>query len=79
MWADQLDRYFSKADMLLLLLLSLFSRVRHFATPQTVTHQAPLSMGFFRREYWGRLPFPPPGDRISVSCVTCIGRQILYQ
>jgi len=19
-------------------------------------------MGFFRREYWGRLPFPPPGD-----------------
>ena len=27
-----------------------------------VTHQAPLSMRFFRQEYWGGLPFPPPGD-----------------
>ena len=25
-------------------------------------HQAPLSMGFSRQEYWGGLPFPPPGD-----------------
>ena len=25
-------------------------------------HQAPLSMGFSRQEYWGRLPFPSPGD-----------------
>ena len=24
--------------------------------------QAPLSMGFSRQEYWGRLPCPPPGD-----------------
>ena len=24
--------------------------------------QAPLSMGFPREEYWGGLPFPPPGD-----------------
>ena len=24
--------------------------------------QAPLSMGFFRQEYWSRLPFPSPGD-----------------
>ena len=31
-------------------------------TPWTVTHQAPLSMGFSRREYWGGLPFPSPGD-----------------
>ena len=38
------------------------SRVRLFATPQTVAHQAPLSMGFSRQEYWSRLPFPPPGD-----------------
>ena len=29
--------------------------------PWTVTHQAPLSMGFSRQEYWGGLPFPPPG------------------
>ena len=31
-------------------------------TPWTVAHQAPLSMGFSRREYWSGLPFPPPGD-----------------
>ena len=27
-------------------------------TPQTVAHQAPLSMGFSRQECWSRLPFP---------------------
>ena len=32
------------------------------ATLWTVTHKAPLSMGFFRQEYWSGLPFPPPGD-----------------
>ena len=31
-------------------------------TPWTVVHQVPLSMGFFRQEYWSGLPFPPPGD-----------------
>ena len=30
--------------------------------PQTVTHQAPLSMGLSRQEYWCGLPCPPPGD-----------------
>ena len=38
------------------------SRVRLFVTPWTVAHQAPLSMGFSRQEYWSRLPFPSPGD-----------------
>ena len=28
----------------------------------TVAHQAPLSTGFSRQEYWSGLPFPPPGD-----------------
>ena len=28
----------------------------------TRARQAPLSMGFSRQEYWGRLPFPSPGD-----------------
>jgi len=32
------------------------------ATPGTVARQAPLSMGFFRQEYWSGLPFPSPGD-----------------
>ena len=27
-----------------------------------VVHQAPLSMGFPRQEYWSGLPCPPPGD-----------------
>ena len=36
--------------------------VRFFATPWTVAHQAPLSMGFSQQEYWSGLPFLPPGD-----------------
>ena len=38
------------------------SRVRLFATSWTVAYQAPLSMGFFRQEFWSGLPFPSPGD-----------------
>ena len=38
------------------------SRVRLFASPWTVAHQAPLSMGFSRQEYWSGLPFTSPGD-----------------
>ena len=30
--------------------------------PWTVTHQAPLSMGVSRQEYWSGLPCPPLGD-----------------
>ena len=43
-------------------MFSCFSLVRLFATLWTVAHQAPLSMGFFRQEYWSGLPCPPPGD-----------------
>ena len=32
------------------------------ATPWTIAHQAPLSMEFFKQEYWSRLSFPTPGD-----------------
>ena len=38
------------------------SRVQLFATPWTIAHQAPWSMGFSRYEYWSGLPFPSPGD-----------------
>ena len=38
------------------------SRVRLSATPWTIAHQAPLSMGFSRQEYWSGLPFPSAGD-----------------
>ena len=33
-----------------------------FATLWTVAHQAPLSMRFFRQEYWSGLSCPPPGS-----------------
>ena len=42
--------------------LSCFSCVWLFATPWTVAHQAPLSIGFPRRECWSGSPCPPPGD-----------------
>ena len=33
-----------------------------FATPWTVAHQAPLSLGFSRQEYWSGMSFPFPAD-----------------
>ena len=39
-----------------------FRHVQHFVTLGTLAHQAPLSMGFSRQEYWSRLSCPPPGD-----------------
>ena len=38
------------------------SRVWFCATPWTVAHQARLSMGLSRQEYWRGLPFPSQGD-----------------
>jgi len=43
-------------------MLSHFSCVRLFVTLWTVAHQAPLSMGFSRQEYWSGLPFLSLGD-----------------
>ena len=45
-------------SLLLLLLLSRFSRVQFLATPWTAAYQAPPSMGFSRHEYWSGLPVP---------------------
>ena len=42
--------------------VQLLSPVQLFAIPWTVAHQALLSMGFLRQEYWSGLQFPPPGD-----------------
>ena len=43
--------------------IHIYAVLSHFSlpTPWTVTHHAPLSMEFFRQEYWSRLPFPLPG------------------
>ena len=46
--------------LLLLLLLSRFSRIRLYATPEMAAHQAPPSLGFSRQEHWSGLPFPSP-------------------
>ena len=43
-------------------MLSYFSHILFFAAQWTVACQSPLSMGFFRQEYWNGLPCPPPGD-----------------
>ena len=40
-------------------------------TPWTEAHQAPLSMGFPREEYYSRLPFPTPGDLFD-SGIKCV-------
>ena len=48
--------------MLLLLLLSHFSRVQLCVTPWTAAYQTPPSMGFSRQEYWSGLLFASLGD-----------------
>ena len=50
----------SSGFLLLLLLLSHFSRVRLCATPNTAAHQALPSLGLSRQEHWSGLPFPSP-------------------
>ena len=51
------------------------------ATPWTVAHQAPMSMGFSRQEYWSGLPFPSPGDfpDPGIELGLLHYRQILYR
>ena len=53
----------------------LLSLVWLFAALWISAHQALLSMGFFRQEYWSGLPFPPPRDlpdqRIEPKCPVC--------
>ena len=60
--------------MLLLLLLSRFSRVRLCATPEMAAYQAPPSLGFSRQEHWSGLPFPSPvhesENEVAQSCLT---------
>ena len=41
---------------------SVLSPIGLLLTPWAVTHQAPLSVGFPRQEYWSGLPFLSPGD-----------------
>ena len=64
----------------------LLRHVQVFENPQTVACQFPLSMGFSRQESWSGLPFTSPGGLPSpgikpascISCVSSIGRWLLY-
>ena len=49
-------------QLITLCVLNCFSCVQLFVIAWTVACQAPLSMGFCRREYWSGVPFPTPGD-----------------
>ena len=63
------SRAYGLYRVLLLLLLSCFSRVRLFATPWTSAYQAPPSMGFSRQEYWSGVPLPSPLQRAGSLAV----------
>ena len=56
--------------------LSHFSHVRFFTTSWMAAHQAPLSMGSPRQEYWSGLPFPPPWDlpNPGIKPISCLLR-----
>ena len=47
--------------------MKLLYRVRLLATPWTVAHQGPRSMGFSRQEYWSGVPLPSPV--IMYACI----------
>ena len=56
--------------------VKLLSRFRFLATPRTVAHQAPPSMGFSRQEYWSGLPLPSPSiywiHKLYLKCIKLI-------
>ena len=61
-WQTDGETVETVADFILEVKVESLSCVQLFATPWTVAHQAPPSMGFSRQEYWTGLPFPSPGD-----------------
>ena len=52
---------FGRLCLLHVFVCSVTSGVSNSVTPWTVAHQAPLSVGFSKQEYWSGLPCPPPG------------------
>ena len=56
--------------------LSHFSCVRLSATPWTMAHQTPLSMGFSRQEYWSGLLFPSPVIKYELSEMKSLNVQL---
>ena len=65
-------------------MLNCFSRVRLSATTWTVAHQAPLSTGFSRQEYWSGLPCLLQGILPTQGLNLCLWhlphcRRVLYK
>ena len=57
----------------------LLSHVQLVVTPWTVAHQAALSMGFSRQEYWSGLACPPLGHRSCQLKESIIGTSLVVQ
>ena len=51
------------------------SRVWLSETPWTAAHQAPLSMGFSRQEYWSGVPLPSPSAMADRNITMTSGSQ----
>ena len=49
------------------------SHAQLLVTPGTAAHQAPLSMGFSRQEYWSGLPLPSP--QLDIEEVVSPGKE----
>ena len=62
-----------------LCVLSCFSRVQLSAIPWTAARQAPLSMEFFRQEYWNGLLFPTSGIFLTQGLNLCFLRLLYWQ
>ena len=45
--------------------VKLLSRVQLLAIPGTAAYQAPLSMGFYRQDYWSGVPLPSPVSSVE--------------
>ena len=60
-WREKPEAHLPLYPWVCVCVLSCFSCVRLFSMLWTIAHQASLSMGFFRQEYWSGLPCPSPG------------------
>ena len=56
----KLSQVTERSSFSVIVVVKLISRVQLFATPWTVIHQGPLSIGFSRQEYWSAVPLPSP-------------------
>ena len=61
-WLFPMNRLAHVVSFILSLWFSCSVTSDSFATPWTISHQAPLSKEFSRQGYWSGLPFLSPGD-----------------